>query len=122
MAVVYIAGRMRGVPGFNFAEFDRVAAKFKADGHIVLNPAEHDQKTLGLRPDQYPTGDFADQHWTREKVDRFMRAALRWDCEAITLADWFVMLPHSENSKGTAVELALAKLLGLRIIMLGTSE
>lgn len=122
MARVYISGPMRGVAGFNFSEFDRVAAKFKRDGHYVLNPAEHDQVTLGLRAEDFPTGDFSDQNWTREKIDDFMRRALRWDCDAISYCDWFVVLPGSENSKGTAVELALAKLLGLRIIYLGRNE
>lgn len=122
MAKVYIAGRMRGVPFFNFPEFDRVAEKFRRDGHEVFSPAEHDRDELGLNPGNYPSGDFSDQLWTREEIDSFMRLALGWDTWAIAQCDWFVILPDSENSSGTAVELALAKLLGLRIIHLGRNE
>lgn len=122
MARVYISGQMRGVPCFNFYAFDRAAARFRADGHEVCNPADHDREQLGIRPDDFPSGDFSDQHWTREQVGTFMRSALAWDCQMICQCDWFVVLPDSENSKGTAVELALAKLLGLRIIYLGRNE
>lgn len=122
MARVYIAGRMRGVPGFNFAEFDRAAERFRKDGHTVNNPADHDRQAYGLDPDEFPSGDFADQNWTPEKINGFMRFALEWDCWAICNSDWLVILPDSENSKGVAVELALAKLLGLRIIYLGRDE
>lgn len=122
MARVYISGKMRSVPGFNFSEFDRAAEKFRRDGHEVFNPAEHDRDALDINPDDYPNGDFSDAGWTPEAIDEFMREALCWDCRSICRSDWFVILPGSENSKGTAVELALAKLLGLRIIYLGRNE
>jgi hypothetical protein len=122
LATVYISGGMTGFPGFRFDEFDRVARKFRSDGHAVFNPAEHDRQCYRLNPDDFPTGDFSDANWPQERIDTFMRHALMWDCKAICRSDWFVILPDSENSKGTAVELSLAKRLGLRIIYLGRGE
>lgn len=37
---IYIAGPMRGLEDMNRAAFDRLAAKLRADGHVVINPAE----------------------------------------------------------------------------------
>lgn len=122
MTATYLAGRMRHVPYFNFPEFDRFAAKLRAEGETVFSPAEHDREELGLNPDDFPTGDFADQGWTPEMIDTFMRKAIAWDMWAICQCDRFAILPGSENSSGTHAELATAKLLGLRIIYLGRNE
>ncbi len=40
---LYLAGPMRGIPGFNFPKFDEVAATLRFIGHTVFSPAEHDR-------------------------------------------------------------------------------
>ena len=47
MMRIYLAGPMRNYPRNNFPAFDAAAAKLRADGHEVFNPAEHDRKTYG---------------------------------------------------------------------------
>lgn len=44
---VYIAGPMTGIPGFNYAEFNRVAASLRALGYTALNPAENPAPACG---------------------------------------------------------------------------
>ncbi|MGB3485339.1 MAG: DUF4406 domain-containing protein [Mycobacterium sp.] len=45
---IYVAGPMRGIPEFNFPAFHAAAAKLRADGHHVFNPAERDIETHGV--------------------------------------------------------------------------
>jgi len=42
MKTIYLSGPMSGLPGFNFPAFHAAAAKLRADGFTVLNPAETD--------------------------------------------------------------------------------
>ena len=37
--IIYIAGKMRGLPDLGKAEFDAAAERLREEGHIVLNPA-----------------------------------------------------------------------------------
>jgi hypothetical protein len=62
---VYVAGPMRGIPEFNFPAFNAAAAKLRAAGHHVFNPAERDNErhgngptaaTYGLRGRSFPSG------------------------------------------------------------------
>lgn len=95
---IYVAGPMRGIPEFNFPAFHVAAAKLRAEGHLVFNPAERDI-----------------QHH-----DGFnLREALKDDLEFICLhADAVAVLPGWESSKGAQAEVATAKALGLAIIEL----
>jgi len=38
--IVYIAGKMTGLPDLGKAQFDAAAERLRSQGHIVLNPAE----------------------------------------------------------------------------------
>ena len=44
---IYLAGPMRGYPEFNFPAFHAAAAKLRAEGHTVFNPAERDAEAFG---------------------------------------------------------------------------
>lgn len=48
--VIYIAGKMTGRPDLGRAQFNAAAARLRAEGHIVLNPAELPE---GLNPEAY---------------------------------------------------------------------
>lgn len=39
--MLYLAGPMRGYPGFNYHAFHKAAFDMRALGHKVFNPAEH---------------------------------------------------------------------------------
>lgn len=42
MTVWYLAGKMSGIPQFNFPKFDRVADALRAAGMIIITPSELD--------------------------------------------------------------------------------
>lgn len=95
---------------FNFPAFDAGAKELRADGHEVISPAELDRQS-GIN-----------EHDARLPID-FLRWAMKRDLAAICECDGIALLPGWEKSSGVAVELALAKLLGLDIIMcIGAKE
>lgn len=98
----YIAGPMRGYPGHNFDAFDEAAERLTVLGFDVINPAAMD-RAAGYDG----VGDFP---------DGFVREAMRRDLSAICDCDAIVLIAGWEKSKGVAVELALAKYLGLEVI------
>ena len=88
MTRIYIAGPMTGHVDFNYPAFNAAAAKLRAIGYTVENPAEN--------PEQ-PT-------WAH-----YMRLAVRQlaSCEAVAL------LPGWERSRGAKEEFRLAQVLGI---------
>lgn len=93
---------MRGVEQFNFPLFHSAAADLRSRGWVVASPAEHD-KALGFDE-------------TAETLDGFdIAAAITWDLEQVRDSDAIIILPDWEQSKGVAVEKALAEFLGKRI-------
>lgn len=88
---------MRGIPLYNFPEFDRVAGLLHSAGYDVISPADLDRK-VGFNPDK---GDEADE--------AFIRAAMKRDIEAIIdRADAVALLDGWEASKGATAEVAMA--------------
>ena len=100
---VYIAGPMRGIEYYNFPAFDDAAFRFREGGWDVINPAELD-RVNGAH-------EFSDNQGTD-----FLREAMRRDTNAICDCTAIALLPGYEKSKGTEVELVLAKLLGLEVL------
>lgn len=112
---VYLAGPMRGIPEFNFPAFHAAAAKLRAEGHTVFNPAERDESDFGHVP--APRGDetaFAQAvGLTADQLRRrVFLADTTWICEH---ADAIALLPGWEFSKGAVAERALGVALGLEI-------
>lgn len=106
---VYVAGPMRGYPLYNFPAFDEAAARFRALHWDVVNPAELD-RAIGVN------------EYTDPLPDGFLRGAMERDLTAICGCDAIALLPGWERSSGVAVELALAKLLGLAIYDAATGK
>ena len=92
MTRVYIAGPMTGLPDFNYPAFNAAAAKLRALGLEVLNPAENPPPPCGT--------------WTG-----YMRMALRQLVEC----DRVVLLPGWSDSKGALIERSLAQALGMDV-------
>lgn len=114
---IYLAGPMRGIPEFNFPAFMAAAAKLRAEGHIVFNPAERDNEVHGTDISKgNATGDeelAARQHGF--SLRDALGADLAWICaegEAVAL------LPGWQNSKGATAERATALALGLQVLEL----
>lgn len=90
---VYIAGPMRGLPGHNFAAFDKATTRWREAGHAVYNPAEADRR-VGFDGSTEPPRGFVD-------------AAICRDVVEIARADALAVLPGWEKSRMGAVEVAL---------------
>ena len=90
---IYLAGPMSGLPDLNYPAFNDLAARLRAQGHRVENPAEnhppHCQSWLG-----------------------YMRLAVA----QLATCDTVVMLTGWERSRGAKVEYQLAVGLGLCVV------
>jgi hypothetical protein len=109
---VYIAGPMRGKPGFNFAEFDK-AEKFLHDqGFTPISPAAMDRLYEGwgdAPPEDLPVDDTL----KRRCMSRDLAAVLDLRPER---GDFLFVLRGWEESKGAQAEIAVAKFMGLSIV------
>jgi hypothetical protein len=107
---VYVAGPMRGIPEFNFPAFHDAAAKLRALGHEVFNPAEKDIERHGPDVNKSATGSFDDIKVSGFNLRKTLLLDLEWIAEN---ADAIVVLPGWEKSKGAAAETALARAVNL---------
>ncbi|WP_322069945.1 DUF4406 domain-containing protein [Paraburkholderia bannensis] len=92
---LYIAGPMTGYPELNFPAFHAEAARLRALGFEIVNPAE-------LNAD--PTAEWLDCM----RVD--IAAMMTEKCDGVAL------LPGWEHSRGAPIEHNLMRDLGLRVI------
>lgn len=94
MKRIYVAGPMSNLPDFNYPAFHAEAARLRALGFEVFNPAENPVPPCGS--------------W-----GGYMRMAIAQlvQCEAIRL------LPGWENSSGARLEEHIAMRLGMRIFL-----
>jgi len=90
---LYIAGPMSNLPELNFPAFHAEAARLRALGFEIVNPAEIHFDT---KPD-----------WL---------TAMRADIRELVTCDGIALLPGWEQSKGANVEHTLARGLGLRVM------
>jgi len=106
---VYVAGRMRGLPGFGFEAFHAAVKFLRSMGLIVVSPAEHDEEA-GF--------DFSRCDGTEDlaALGFDLKEALMWDLGAVSRCDAIFLLKGWEDSKGAQAELALAEALGKEVI------
>lgn len=108
---IYLAGPMRGLPEFNFPAFDKGARHLEAMGHEVFNPADRDRSVGFSTKGMTGHEDLAAEGFS-------LREALHADTEWISLhADAIALLPGWEKSSGVAAEVALARALGLPVVL-----
>lgn len=100
---IYIAGKMRGVPEWNFPAFDAAEERIRARGWHPFSPAQT-CRAMGY--------DHPDEPVTPEHLRHVMSV----DIAAIYAADAIALLPGWETSTGATVELALAQFIGLAIL------
>lgn len=115
---IYLAGPMRGIPEFNFPAFHSEAARLRAEGHTVFNPAERDIAKHG-GVDISKGNASGDNDIAAAQHGFNLREALADDLGFICLeADAIVLMPGWENSKGANAERATALALGLLVVVL----
>ena len=91
--MIYLSGPMTGLPGHNFPAFHAEAARLRALGYTVVNPAEINH----VRP-----GDW--------------HQCLRADLKALLDCDAIVLLDGWETSQGAHLELHVAHRVGLEVL------
>jgi hypothetical protein len=96
MLRIYVAGPMTGYPELNFNAFHAEAARLRAAGHDVVNPAE-------INPDKAKT-------W---------KECMRSDIAHLVTCDAVQLLPGWENSRGALIEERLARDLGMLVLQPG---
>ena len=99
---IYIAGPMRGVPGFNYPAFNIWARSLRRMGLHVENPAEIG-KAFGT-PEQI------------NENPALLKMVMDADIRALTKCDAVFVLNGWERSEGARKELAIALFAGLDII------
>ncbi|RUU80244.1 DUF4406 domain-containing protein [Mesorhizobium sp. M7A.F.Ca.MR.362.00.0.0] len=90
--VIYLAGPMRGYPEFNYPAFINAAHKLRLAGFMVLNPAEVNHHSSGIRA--------------------CMTVDMAMICQQ---AEGIVLLPGWEGSSGARAEVALAECIGIPV-------
>ena len=90
---IYIAGKMTGLPDLGYPAFNAEAARLRALGHHVENPAENPEPPC--------------KSWAG-----YMRLAIA----QLVTCDAIYMLPGWETSKGARIERKLALDLSMQVI------
>ena len=104
---VYLAGPMRGIPEFNFPAFHDWATYLRARGYEVFSPAEK-----GCEIEVTNDPDLQNSIAFRRKVFALDTAYI---CEH---ADIIALMPDWHISLGARAEYALAKAIGLQVMIL----
>ena len=108
MTTIYLAGPMTGIPNLNFPLFNSEAARLRALGYVVINPAEINGGADELVACSNMTAEELAAHW-RKCMRRDIPAML--DCDAIAL------LPNWFKSKGAKLEVHIATMFDMPIDM-----
>lgn len=95
---IYLSGKMTGLPDFNEPAFNKAEALFRGQGYEVFNP-------ICL------TGQF--ESWG-EYMKRDIEELIKCD-EVAVLDDWI-------KSRGAKLEVAIAKVLNMRVISATTRK
>lgn len=90
--IIYLSGKMTGMPDFNYPAFNEAADNLRARGHTVMNPAENPVPACGS--------------W-----EGYMRNAIA----QVVQADTIVLLPGWASSRGAVVEYELARTLKIAV-------
>ena len=101
--MIYLAGKMTGIPMFNFPAFDFWRNVLTADGHTVISPADMDREA-GFDPATLP----ADWDWDTIPPTFNMDAAMDRDIAGVRRCDAVFLLPGWECSRGAVAKHALA--------------
>ena len=111
---LYLAGPMSGYPNHNFAAFNRAAAKLRAEGYYVFNPAENELPAKFEQGDLFKNGGCPPELYRQLLTD---------DINFILKeADAIALLPGWTKSKGARAEHAVSVAIGLEVIFLDTND
>ena len=106
---VYVAGKMRGIPHFNFPAFDHAAGVLRELGHECFNPADND-RAVGFDGIGWSGSESLEER--AFDLRNAMATDLTWIAR---YADAVCVLPGWEGSLGARAEVALAHALNLPV-------
>jgi hypothetical protein len=104
---LYLAGPMSDLPDLNFPAFNKEAARLRALGYTVVNPAEINGGDSELVACSTMTPNELTAHW---------RKCMRKDIAALMTCDGIAMLPGWRQSKGACLEHHNATALGMLVL------
>lgn len=113
MTKLYLAGKMRGIPYYNFPAFDEWAGRLRHAGYTVISPAELDREA-GNVVDDLPE----DHNWDEAPEGFDWDACIERDNKAIKECDQVVLIPGWETSSGAWYEIFFAWYLGKAVRLL----
>ena len=108
---IYISGKMRGVPLYNFPAFDAASFRLWQLRYEVVSPAELDRAS-GFDPATLPS----DHDWHSLPDGMTIRDCADRDIDAIKSCQSIYMLDGWQRSSGARAEHALAEWLGLNVL------
>lgn len=113
---VYLSGPMRGIPRYNFPEFDSATAALRQAGFTVVSPAEHDREV----DDLYAQREGFEHGLTSRSGPTFSQL-IGWDLEQLSrpgYIDAIFLLPGWEYSVGVEHELYVSRVVGKQVFYL----
>lgn len=106
---VYIAGRMTGLPLYNWPAFAYAAAQWRDAGYDVETPFDANSR-VWMRHHGRPFDPARDRC---DYGDPLLREMFAEDVATLLRSDRIALLPGWRQSRGAPVELALAQLVGI---------
>jgi Domain of unknown function (DUF4406) len=100
MKKIYISGPMTGLPDLNFPAFTQAAARLRALGFEVVNPAEKEEELVVF---------------SESSEEEIWQHYLKKDLIAMLDCDSIYMLQGWEKSKGAHLEMHVAHRVGISI-------
>jgi nucleoside 2-deoxyribosyltransferase len=101
MKKIYISGPMTGLPELNFPAFIQAAARLRAMGFEVVNPAEKQEELVVF---------------SESSEEEIWQYFLKKDLKAMLDCDEIYMLEGWENSKGAHLEMHVAHRVGIKVL------
>lgn len=96
----YLAGPMTGIKGFNYAYFDTVAARLRADGYNVVSPAELESPEARRVSESSPDGSIE----SMPAGSTWGKALARCMPSIVDQCGGIILLPEWWKYKGARVE------------------
>lgn len=108
---IYVCGPMTGIPKFNYPLFEAVTAQLRADGLLVISPAEQDSAHMQELAKASPDGDLA---WLTKQSGESWGDVLSRDVKLIhDHIKGFALLPGWTKSRGAKLEVFVGLLCGI---------
>jgi len=101
----YLAGKMTGIPKFNYPLFDLVAETLRSRGYDITSPAEMDSDETRAAALRSRTGKFTKRFATGETWGDFLARDVKLIADNM---DAIILLPEWETSRGARLEAFVA--------------